>query len=193
MAAVATFAIVAGCAAPTSALLPDLSTWEARTRVLGGLDHWRFGGRIGVRTGDEGFNGKLRWDQDAGKFTATVSGPLGVGTVRIAGDDQRVVLTDEDGKQTELRDVEPDLRERYGWTIPVSSLRYWALGIPDPSVPAETRFDDAGRLIRLVQRAWTVDFTRYRDGGGQAMPALLTAQNSDTRVRLVIDHWVFFE
>jgi outer membrane lipoprotein LolB len=193
VAAVATLAIVGACATPKSALLPDLATWDARTRVLGGLGRWQFGGRIAVRTGVDGFNGKLRWAQQAGEFAATVSGPLGVGTVRIEGDGRSVVLTDEDGKRTELRDVEVDLRARYGWTIPVSSLRYWALGIPDPAVPAETQFSDAGLLTRLVQRDWTVDFSRYDEGGGQPMPALLTAQNSDTRVRLVIDHWVFFE
>jgi outer membrane lipoprotein LolB len=174
-------------------MLPDLSAWDTRTRVLGGLDRWQFGGRIAVRTGDDGFNGKLRYEQHAGEFAATVSGPLGVGTVRIEGDDHGVVLTDKDGKRTQLRDVEPELRARYGWTIPVSSLRYWALGIPDPSTPAQTEFSDAGLLIHLVQRDWTVDISRYDEGGGQAMPALLTAQNSDTRVRLVIDHWVFFE
>ncbi|MGA8203115.1 MAG: lipoprotein insertase outer membrane protein LolB [Woeseiaceae bacterium] len=193
IAAVASLAILAGCAAPKSAMLPDLSSWDARTRVLGQLDRWEFGGRIGVRTGDDGFNGKLRYAQDAGAFAATVSGPLGVGTVRIAGDERGVVLTDKDGKQTRLEDVEAELRARYGWTIPVSSLRYWALGIPDPSTPARTEFSDAGLLTHLVQRDWTVDISRYDAGGGQPMPALLTAQNSDTRVRLVIDHWVFFE
>ena len=29
--------------------------------------------------------------------------------------------------------------------------------------------------------------------GGQSMPSRLTAENSDTRVRLVIDHWIFFD
>jgi outer membrane lipoprotein LolB len=193
IAAVASFAILAACAAPKSALLPDISSWDTRTRVLGGLDRWEFRGRIAVRTADDGFNGKLRFAQDAGGFAATVSGPLGVGTVRIEGDDRGVVLTDEHGKRTRLSDVEPELRDRYGWTIPVSSLRYWALGIPDPSAPAETEFNDAGLLVHLLQRNWTVELSRYDKGGGQAMPALLSAQNSDTRVRLVIDHWVFFE
>ena len=30
----------------------------------------------------------------------------------------------------ERQDAERDLYLRYGWTIPVRSLRYWALGIP---------------------------------------------------------------
>ena len=121
------------------------------------------------------------------------SRPLGIGTVRLEGDDRSVTLTDNDGVRTELEDAELELRYRYGWTIPVASLRYWALGIPDPAGPAETVFNDEGQLARLDQQGWSVVISRYRDGGGQSMPGRLTAENSDTRVRLVVDHWIFFD
>lgn len=185
--------MLAGCAAPKSALLPELTSWDRRTAVLGELDAWEFSGRIAVRTGEDGFNGKLRYAQDDTGFQATVSGPLGIGTVRLDGDDRLVVLTDKDGVRTELHDAERELRYRYGWTIPVASLRYWALGIPDPGAPAETSFGEDGQLQNLTQRAWNVDISRYREGGGQLMPSRLTAENGDTRVRLVIDHWIFFD
>jgi outer membrane lipoprotein LolB len=184
-------ALLAACAAPKSALLPDLGDWDRRTAVLAGLDTWEFSGRIAVRTGDDGFNGKLRYRHRGGGFQATLSGPLGAGTVRIEGDGPRVVLTDTDGQRVEMLDAELELRQRYGWTIPVASLRYWALGIPDPAAPAETRLNEGGQLQSLVQRAWSVNVSRYRDGGGQLMPSRLSAENSDTRVRLVIDRWVF--
>lgn len=183
----------AGCAAPKSALLPDISEWETRQGVLGGLDEWEFNGRIGVRTGEDGFNGKLRYVQARRGFEATVSGPLGIGTVRLEGDDRSITLTDNDGVRTELEDAELELRYRYGWTIPVASLRYWALGIPDPGQPAETVLNDDGQLASLAQGGWSVDISRYDEGGGQRMPGRLTAENSDTRVRLVIDHWIFFD
>lgn len=183
----------AGCAAPKSALLPDIAEWERRQGVLGGLDAWEFNGRIGVRTGEDGFNGKLRYVQGGRGFEATVSGPLGIGTVRLEGDDRRITLTDNDGVRTELEDAELELRYRYGWTIPVASLRYWALGIPDPGQPAETVLNDDGQLASLAQGGWSVDISRYGEGGGQRMPSKLTAENSDTRVRLVIDHWIFFD
>lgn len=192
-AAVATL-LVAGCASrPPAVQLPDLETWDVRTRVLANYDHWEFSGRIGVKTSDDGFNGKLRWMQESEAFRATVSGPLGIGTVRIEGDGRSVVLTDKDGNRTRLSDVEADLQSRYGWTIPVTSLRYWALGIPDPRTAAETEFNDDGQLLNLAQRDWTVSITRYRDGGGQLMPNRLTASNSGTRVRIVIDDWLFFD
>ncbi len=184
---------VAGCAAPGSALLPDIDSWEARTAVLGELDVWEFSGRIAVKSETEGFNGKLRWMQNNDEFSATVSGPLSIGKVRIEGDGASVVMTDKDGMRTELEDAELELRYRYGWTIPVESLRFWALGIPDPAVPAKTELNDSGQLASLSQDGWSVSISRYADGGGQAMPKFLTAHNADTRVRLVIDHWIFFD
>ncbi len=186
-------AVLAGCAAPKSALLPELDDWSARQQVLAGLDQWEFSGRIAVKTAADGFNGKLRWSQERDAFEATASGPLGAGAVRIEGDGRSVVLTDKDGIRTELADAELEFRLRYGWTIPVRSLRYWALGVPDPAAPADTVIDDAGQLASLRQRDWSVTFSRYAEGGGQMMPKVLTAENADTRVRLVIDYWIFFD
>ncbi len=186
--------VVAGCATPRGAELPDISQWEHRTAVLGSLDEFEFSGRIGVQYADEGFNGKLRWEQSGPAFDARLSGPLGIGTVLIVGDSRAVEVTDNEGVRTVLHDIEADLYQRYGWTIPVDSLRYWALGIPDPHVPADTEFGPDGALTELRQRGWTVSVSRYRDaGGGQQMPARLTAQSPETRVRLVIDRWVFHE
>ena len=173
--------------------LPNIDTWESRSAVLGGIREWEFKGRIAVKAGDEGFNGKLNWSQRDDTFSATVGGPLGMGTVRIEGDSRSVILTDSDGVETVLTDAELELRHRYGWTIPVASLRYWALGIPDPSMAALTDFDEQGRLVRLEQSNWIVEFSRYREGGGQQMPRILSATNPDTRVRMVIDRWLFFD
>ena len=186
--------LLAGCATTRQGVeLPEFESWEQRNAVLGSLRDWEFIGRIAVKAGDEGFNGKFNWAQQDDAFTATVGGPLGIGTVRIEGEDRTVTLTDKDGEKTVLRDVENELRYRYGWTIPVASLRYWTLGIPDPSMAATTEFDADGRVSRLEQSDWIVEISRYREGGGQQMPRILSATNADTRVRLVIDRWLFFE
>jgi len=185
---------VAGCATlPETIALPDMPDWDARRAVLGDLDTWEFRGRIAVKAGDDGFNGRLTWAQDGRHYEATLGGPLGMGTVRVAGDARRAVHTDKDGNETVLEDVENDLYYRFGWTIPIESLRYWALGIPDPAVPAVTEFDAGGMLSRLEQRDWIVDITRYADGGGQPMPRILSARNAETRVRIVIDTWLFLD
>ncbi len=184
-------ALISACVTPKGLELPELSDWENRQGVLVGVDEWEFAGRIGVSAGDEGFNGQLRWRQDGVVFRARINGPLGVGTVFINGDHRKMTVTDRNGAVTELHDAEAELRQMFGWTIPVTSLRFWALGIPDPASPAETEFGEDGQLSKLRQQNWEVDITQYREGGGQLMPRRLTAVNDDVKVRLVIDNWTF--
>lgn len=183
--------LAVGCAPQNSLELPELAGWEARREVLTSLDQWEFRGRIAVKAGDEGFNGNLTWWQHGDLFVASVSGPFGAGAVRIEGDEDLVRITDHEGGVTEMRDAERELQSRYGWTIPVDSLRYWALGVPDPAAPAETQFGDDGELRQIEQRNWIVRIDEYREGGGQPMPRRMLASNPDTRVRLVIDRWEF--
>ena len=108
-----------------------------------------------------------------------------------SGGDDTVFITDKDGETTALQDVEAELWYRYGWTIPVESLRFWVLGIPDPRVPAETQLGDESRLLSLSQGGWDVVISGYREVGGQQMPRRMTAISAETHVRLVIDDWVF--
>lgn len=185
---------LSGCATTRPSVdLPELTTWELRQEVLASAPNWEFRGRIAVKAGDEGFNGKFNWAQSGDDFSASVSGPLGVGTVRIEGDGRKVTLTDKDGVPTALTNPEAELYYRYGWTIPIATLRYWALGIPDPGGQAATVVDDLGHLTSLEQSGWVVSISRYRESAGQQMPRILTATNPDTRVRMVIDKWMFFD
>ncbi len=185
--------VLSACATTRPGMeLPPLMNWESRQQVLGNLSDWAFRGRVAIKAGDEGFNGKFNWTQSGQSFVATVGGPLGIGTVRIEGAGRKVVLTDKDGVETVLDDPESELYYRYGWTIPVASLRYWALGIPAPAGEAVTELDDAGRLVNLEQSGWTVQVSRYREYATQQMPRTLTASNPDTRVRMVIDNWAFY-
>jgi outer membrane lipoprotein LolB len=186
-----TVAGLAGCATTGSIELPDLDDWETRKTVLEEADEWQFAGRIGVSAGDEGFNGKLWWRQDGVVFRARISGPVGVGTIFINGDGPELTLTERDGTVTELDDAESELRHRYGWTIPVSSLRFWALGIPDPASAYNAGFNESGQMSELSQRDWQVTIGEYAEGGGQEMPRRLTATSGNIRLRLVIDDWTF--
>lgn len=170
-----------------------MTDWQARQAILAAADDWEFSGRIAVSTGEDGFNGKLRWAQQGDVFRATVSGPLGIGTVQLEGKGQQAVLTDKDGVRTEMQDIEAELLYRYGWTLPAESLRYWALGIPDPASDAQTELNDDNQLASLQQSGWNLNISSYGENSGQSMPKRLSASNSSTRVRIVIDKWKFFD
>ena len=187
-------AILSGCATTRSSIdLPDITTWDLRQEALIELDSWEFQGRIAVKAGEKGFNGKFNWTQTGDEFYATISGPLGIGTVKIEGDGRAVFLTDKGGTRTILQNPETELYYRYGWTIPINSLRYWALGIENPSVEAKAEVDEFGRLISLQQNDWVLKISRYRESAGQEMPRNLMVSNLDTRVRMVIEKWMFYQ
>ena len=181
--------VLAACVSQPVEPLPEMSAWETRQVVLAGLESWGFNGRIAVRTSEDGFNGKLRYQQDSGDFLAVMSGPLGIGTVQLERADDALFYTDKNGNQTRFYDPEVDLKYRLGWDVPLESLRYWALGIPDPDENAETKLNEAGQLDSLEQSGWNVSVARYRETGGQAMPQRMIVTNGVTRVTLVIDKW----
>lgn len=186
--------LLGGCAATRPGVeLPEMASWDERQAVLSQFPEWQFRGRIAVKAGNEGFNGKISWTQTGEQFYATVGGPLGIGTVVIEGTDDQILITDKDGVKTPLVDPERELYLRYGWTIPVASLRFWALGIPGNAPISEIEINDEGRLASLTEGRWAVAITRYKESAGQQMPRTLTATNPDTRVRMVIDKWIFFE
>ncbi|MDG2107432.1 MAG: lipoprotein insertase outer membrane protein LolB [Woeseiaceae bacterium] len=187
-------AIISGCTSVRPSIdLPNIATWDLRQEALGQLDDWEFRGRIAVKSEEEGFNGHLNWVQDGDKFFATVGGPLGVGAVKIKGDRWKVSLTDKDGIITVLEDPETELYLRYGWTVPINSFRYWVLGIEDPSTKVKAEVDEFGRLVSLRQNDWELKISRYHESAGQEMPYNLTVSNPDTRVRMVIDKWTFYQ
>ena len=97
--------IASGCAVERGVALPEMGDWSSRKAILADVTEWAFSGRIGVKAGDEGFNGRLRWRQSDDAFAASVSGPLGAGTVQIDGDGREITVVDGDGVVTRLTEA----------------------------------------------------------------------------------------
>jgi len=185
----ATLAVLAGCRTlpPTP---PPSASWEIRKPQLQTLEHFALRGRVAVAAGSEGFNANLHWTQDDGRSQVTLAGPLGVGAAELtaAGDDLTVITSR--GERIESAAAHAELAARLGFDPPLSSLRYWVLGVPDPSQPASESLDPVQqRLSELTQRGWHVKYQSYAFAGGEALPARLTLQRDAVRVRLLVDDW----
>jgi outer membrane biogenesis lipoprotein LolB len=68
-------------------------------------------------------------------------------------------------------------------------LRYWLLGVPDPSAPFELARNDQDRAQSLSQAGWRVVYDRYVPVESDVLPARVILSREDVRVRVVIDHW----
>lgn len=183
--------LVAGCAAlPPPA--PQVPWDERRTRLLG-LEQWQARGRIAVKSDTGGGQGDLHWQQAGAISDIRVSGPFGAGAYQIRWEPERLTVRSRDGEFSRAYDgadaAEQFLAEQLGWSFPAASVRYWMLGVLDPTFAGEEQFAANGGLTGIEQNGWSVTFDRFNEAAGLSMPAKLTLQNEHARVRLVIDRW----
>ena len=154
------------------------------------LSAWQFNGRVSLTRGDEGWHAGLHWQEQAGSFYLRVSGPLGQGGFQLNGDARGVVLVDADGQTFAAQDADTLLVQVTGWELPVSGLRHWIRGLPEPAAgEAQANRDEAGQLRRLEQSGWTINYERYQVVDGVSLPAKLRLVREDVAVRIVIDQW----
>jgi outer membrane lipoprotein LolB len=182
-------AVLAGCrtAPPT---LPPGTSWQVRRPQLQAREHFALSGRVAVAAGGEGFNANLRWTQDGARSQLTLVGPLGVGGTQITASGSDLTLVTSRGEHIDSEAAHAALATRLGFDPPLSSLRYWVLGVPDPSQPATESLDVAQqRLSSLTQDGWRVEYLGYGSTDGEALPARLTLQRDTVRVRLLVDNW----
>lgn len=173
--------LLGGCAAVPTTTLTGPSPVE--------LTDWQFKGRISLTQGEEGWHAGLVWQEHAGRYQLDVAGPLGQGAFQLSGDDEGVLLVDAQDHRFTARDVDTLLAHVTGWMLPISGLRYWVRGTPAPGSEARTSRDAQGRLTRLEQDGWDINYIRYQVVDGAAWPAKLRLEREDIVVKLVIDQW----
>jgi len=185
----AALAVLAGCRTLPPAPLPGAS-WETRRPQLQSLEHFQLHGRVAVAAGGEGFNASLLWTQDGTRSEVTLGGPLGVGGAQLTATGDELTVVTSRGEHIESAAAHAELAARLGFDPPLASLRYWVLGVPDPTQPATESLDPAQqRLSGLTQGGWHVEYQSYESAGDGALPARLTLQRDAVRVRLLVDGW----
>ena len=169
---------------------PAGAAWDVRRPELQARSHFKLKGRVAVAAGNEGFNANLHWTQDGARSFVTLEGPLGVGGAQVTATAQDLSLVTSHGEHMDSDAARAALEARLGFDPPLSSLRYWVLGVPDPGSPFTEALDaQTQRLSGLTQSGWHVDYTAYTAVGAQSLPSRLTLQRDAVRVRLLVDDW----
>lgn len=171
------------------------AAWQARQNTLSALDVWSLSGRIGIQADQESWQASLRWNQRADGYDIKLSTPLGQEVLQLYSDAAGVIMRTAEGEDF-AQDGESLIFKRLGWRLPVSGLRYWVLGVPDPQAPsvasADQELDGLGRLTRLRQSGWEIDFRRYVTVNTIELPDkifLSNKQGAQLEVRLVMEQW----
>jgi outer membrane lipoprotein LolB len=181
-------ALIAGCKTvpePT----PRSESWETRRAALQARDHFEIKGRVAVLAGQDGFTAGIRWVQNGAQSQIAFQGPLGVGGVQVTTDGAAMTVTNAHGDRLDNEAAHAELKARLGFDAPLQSLRYWTLGVPDPSSPGDEVVDVEQRLTGLAQNGWQIEYADYVVVKGLWLPGRMTLHSADVRVRLIVDHW----
>ncbi len=182
-------AALAACVTTRPGLPP--AAWEQRRSDLARLHGWQLDGRAAVALsqpgagGTQGWQATLSWREKNAAAEVHLSGPLGVGAVVLAQTPQGVSLNGAAPSDA----VMAQIQDRLGFTPPLDSLRFWLLGVPDPSAPFELVRNEADRAREITQAGWTIDYDRYLPVNGDVLPAHVVLGREGIRVRIVVDHW----
>ncbi|HWP94954.1 MAG TPA: lipoprotein insertase outer membrane protein LolB [Gammaproteobacteria bacterium] len=182
--------LLAACAGlrPPPAANAELA-WGMHRAALAALESWQLDGRVAVAAGDEGFNGRIGWRQEADAIDMRLQGPFGVGGARLSGNAAALLIETDDGRRYYTDDPVVELADHLRWPLPIDRLRFWVRGIPEPGQPYEHALDSHGRLRWLEQDGWRVTYDGYQTSGALALPRRVTFERETLRVRIVIERW----
>lgn len=185
--------LLTGCTPPSVVRdpIPDdqaRTQLEQRERSLARQSSWGLEGRIAISNARDAGSGRIEWRQAGPRFDITLTAPVTRQGWRLTGEPGRVVLDGLPGGARQGSDAETLLREATGWEIPVRSLPNWVRGLRGDPRTALVQFGPGGRLMRLSEFGWTIDYTWPADVAAQ-LPSRVEARRADARVRLVIDRW----
>ena len=167
----------------------SLLTIPAAEDELYALKVWRLEGRVGVQTAKNAWHANLFWDHEADQDRLRISGPLSQGLLSIIVQKDLIYVSDGSGKGEMSRDPVALLERRLGFAVPLSSLRYWVLGVPDPVETFVTEVADANSSRRFLQKGWLLDVERLVKVGRFSVPQKVLIQGGGVKLKLIADYW----
>jgi outer membrane lipoprotein LolB len=164
--------------------------WAEHQARLAAIDRWAAVGKLGIQSAEDSWTAGLSWLQDRDSFTIRLSGPLGQGLMELRGSGQIVEMRTANDGVYRATTAEELMQTHAGWQVPLSGLRHWILGRPDPRArTVELVLDAGGRLAELRQLDWHIRYERYAEFDGVVLPTRLTLENTRLRAKLVVRSW----
>ena len=163
---------------------PGMRYSRAAMEHLYGVGRWSFEGRLALTGQADSWSASISWEHSPESEKIKLSGPLGQGAVVIslAGN----VVTIDRGSDDVQTSSQPEefINQQLGVFVPVQSLRYWVVGLPEPSSAYQDT--DAG----FNQDGWLNEYKQMQAVNSEIMPHKMTVMNNQVKLKLIIDRWV---
>ena len=166
-----------------------VQAYQQRAASLSGLDRWSLDGRLAIHDGKEGGSGNLKWVQTGEESDLRFRGALGQGAWWLQAGESGARIELANGDVYRADSVVDLVKQQLGWQVPVDALTWWVRGLAKPDAKAARSLDEEGRLTKLDQLGWDVDFGKYENEESGWLPARLTARKGKYLVKLVVKRW----
>ena len=158
--------------------------------------HWQVNGKLAIRTLSSNAAKptaqalRFDWQQQAQDYKVTLFGPLGFGRVTVTQQNQRIYLS-QDKNAIEADDIDQLFAQQTGWALPISYLRYWALGLPAPEQAFTFNKNSQAELIGFKQDGWQVHYPAITLAAPYPLPSKMVASNKHFKLVIAFKHWQF--
>lgn len=174
--------MASGCA--TEIVAPETLYSKITRESLYNLEQWAFEGRLGLIGIKDSWQANINWQHRSSDEEIRLSGPLGQGAtiIKLTG----TLVTIDRGNDKIQTSLEPEafISQQLGMFVPVRSLRYWVIGVPEPGSP----YVEAGLGFR--QAGWLIEYKQMQRVNAQNMPRRITVTNEKVKLKIMIDQWI---
>lgn len=153
------------------------------------IDQFFLQARIGIQTGNKGSSGTIRWQHHATDDTISMLSPVAGTVARITANAEGVTLSQNDGTVLQAADAETLTQQQLGWRLPLRGLPDWALGRPTRHLVNSVEWDHIGRITRLEQDGWQIEYPEYMEAFGYRLPRKINLRNDKLTLKLIIERW----
>lgn len=155
------------------------------------LKQWSLEGSIGVKYNSKSALANLVWQHSYNDFSATISAPLSLSSMKIVGHNTKIILLTSDGKKIVTTKPELTMQQQFGWSLPISSLQYWAKALPAPNTPYQKRLDPYNHLALLKQQGWVIYYSNFTVVNNIDLPTTIIMGNykNGMWLKLAIRGW----
>ncbi len=182
--------LLAGCAAvPVQQNMAEPAAYQPHLEDVSAVGSFAIVGRIAVLTETKGFSGTMRWHHRPDGDDIAFYSPLGTQLGQINADADGVILTTANQKTYQADDAETLTQQTLGWSLPMVGLPDWVLGRPAAGDAEILAWDAAGRIARMRQQGWEIEYPAYRDAGSHQLPARVVLKSPKLDLKLVIESW----
>jgi outer membrane lipoprotein LolB len=162
---------------------PSGSYSQAARSHLYEMQKWRLEGRLAISAPNDSWSANIEWSHLPDVEIIKLSGPLGQGTVIIELYDGVVKIDRGGGNVRTSNRPEQFIKQQLGLFVPIRSLRFWAVGLPESALT----FNETGD--GFVQDSWLVTYKEMQKIGVELMPRKMAVSNERLKLKLIIDQW----